>query len=73
MVRNGTKDLAGSWITITEERCNYVSFTYPYYDVGIALVYKTVNDNGVRQTGRQREWREESNEKPLSTDLRPNG
>lgn len=32
--------MTGSWITITAERSEYVSFTYPYYDLGIAFVYK---------------------------------
>ncbi|CAN0383864.1 unnamed protein product, partial [Ectocarpus sp. 13 AM-2016] len=39
MVRNGSADMTGSWITITSERAEYVSFTYPYFDLGIAFVY----------------------------------
>ncbi|CAN0439485.1 unnamed protein product, partial [Hapterophycus canaliculatus] len=47
MVRNGSADMTGSWITITAERSEYVSFTYPYYDLGIAFVYKPEVDAGV--------------------------
>lgn len=49
MVRNGTKDMAASWITITEERSGYVSFTYPYHDLGIAFVYKIEPVQAVRK------------------------
>ncbi|CAN0062906.1 unnamed protein product, partial [Choristocarpus tenellus] len=39
MVANGSFDMLASWITITEERSSYVSFTYPFYDVGVRFVY----------------------------------
>ncbi|CAB1097281.1 unnamed protein product [Ectocarpus sp. CCAP 1310/34] len=47
MVRNGSADMTGSWITITSERAEYVSFTYPYFDLGIAFVYLPTIDEGV--------------------------
>ncbi|CAM9847215.1 unnamed protein product [Pylaiella littoralis] len=47
MVRNGSADMSGSWITITAERSEYVAFTYPYYDLGLAFVYKPVVDEGL--------------------------
>eukprot|EP00903_Cladosiphon_okamuranus_P006970 g6784.t1 len=47
MVRNGSADMTGSWITITSDRSEYVSFTYPYFDLGIAFVYKPDSDEGV--------------------------
>lgn len=40
MVLNGSADMAASWITINEERSKNVSFTFPYYDLGIIMVYK---------------------------------
>ncbi|CAM9847074.1 unnamed protein product, partial [Pylaiella littoralis] len=46
MVRNGLADMTGSWITITAERSEIVAFTYPYYDLGLAFVYKPVVDEG---------------------------
>lgn len=49
MVRNGSADMTGSWITITSERSEYVSFTYPYFDLGLAFVYKPESDGGVRE------------------------
>ncbi|CAM9111763.1 unnamed protein product [Choristocarpus tenellus] len=39
MVANGSFDMLASWITITEERSSYVSFTYPFFDVGVRFVY----------------------------------
>ena len=48
MVRNGSADMTGSWITITSERSEYVAFTYPYYDLSIAFVYKPTLDEDVR-------------------------
>lgn len=52
MVRNGTADMTGSWITITAERSEFVAFTYPYFDLGIAFVYKPESAEGVRERGR---------------------
>lgn len=39
-VADGTFDVSASWTTITAERSEYVSFSYPYFDVGIAFIYK---------------------------------
>eukprot|EP00752_Nemacystus_decipiens_P006992 g6271.t1 len=47
LVRNGSADMTGSWITITSERSEYVSFTYPYFDLGISFVYKPEGAEGV--------------------------
>lgn len=52
MVRNGSADMTGSWITITSERSEYVAFTYPYFDLGIAFVYKPDSNKGVRKRAR---------------------
>lgn len=49
MVANGTFDMAASWITINEERSEFVSFTYPYYDLGVAFVYRTTGAVEVRR------------------------
>lgn len=40
MVLNGSADMAASWITISKERSKNVSFTFPYYDLAIIMVYK---------------------------------
>lgn len=40
MVMNGSADMAASWITINKERSTNVSFTFPYYDLWVAFVYK---------------------------------
>lgn len=61
MVRNGSADMTGSWLTITAERSEYVSFTYPYHDLGIAFVYKPESDEGVRK-GKREGWEGERSE-----------
>ena len=48
MVRNGSVDMTGSWITITSERAEFVGFTYPYFDLSISFVYKPTLDEDVR-------------------------
>lgn len=46
MVVNGSADMAASWITITSKRLEYVSFTYPYYDIHNSFIYKpTISDS----------------------------
>ena len=52
MVRNGSADMAASWITITADRSEYVSFTYPYYDLYISFVYKPTVSDSVREGGK---------------------
>ncbi|CAN0343626.1 unnamed protein product, partial [Discosporangium mesarthrocarpum] len=44
LVGNGTYDMAASWITINEERSEFASFTYPYFDVGVRFVYRKALD-----------------------------
>ncbi|CAM9260924.1 unnamed protein product [Chrysoparadoxa australica] len=39
MMEVGTFDMAISWITINSPRWQKVSFSYPYYDLGLAFVY----------------------------------
>ena len=53
MVRNGSADMAAGWITITADRSEYVSFTYPYYDLYISFVYKPEASDSVRAGGRK--------------------
>lgn len=53
MVRNGSADMTGSYITITAERSEYVSFTYPYFDLGIVFVYKPGFEEEVRKGGQK--------------------
>ena len=53
MVRNGSADMAASWITITADRSENVSFTYPYYDLHISFVYKPRASDPVKESGRE--------------------
>ncbi|CAN0304266.1 unnamed protein product, partial [Laminaria digitata] len=48
MVRNGSADMTGSWITITAERAEFVAFTYPYFDLSLSFVYRPTVDEDVR-------------------------
>lgn len=39
-VADGSFDMSASWISVTAERTDIVSYSYPYFDVGVAFVHK---------------------------------